>query len=433
MDCVSNLTNFFLFLLKSDPDELINNIEELTCANNSYAINQIIMMRENFTKFHNLVDEKCIKQLILLYIKSNKELETNNDNVTELFDLINKLVKYTNNVNLIDFVEEFFSYDKTQSKEYLREYKNKNSHFFDSKNTADNIIHNLILFWLNLTDSKKQRVLDMMKNYFTNKLSKIELDIIFKKNQVKYSKPTIDCFDSCKKNVIFIQKLEDYKILNTLIENKNNENNKKNNINAIKVDTIYFRGIKKLSQEIIEVPFDIKNIKIAQCEITNLDWLHENIEIIDCSNNNITQLDNLPRSVKILICSNNCLRYLNNLPEGLEYLDAHTNMIEGFDLPKTLKYFNCSNNKISSIDNLPNELFHLNCSRNTIKTWTKLPDYLEEFNCKSNKLTKIDELKFPFGIKQINLSKNYIEGIYSLNLNIIRLFLHNNCNLKLYH
>lgn len=422
---ITQLTDFFLFVLKSETNEIFANVNIFNHLEVQSKIDLIITMRNNFGKFFNLVDENSINQLIMLLVKSNKNENTEND---KLFDLINRLVKYTDNVNLIDFVEKFFSYDRVKARYYIREYKNKESVMYDTKNTAHNLKHNLMIFWLSLTDVDKQKILDMIEDYFTNKLSKIEFDIVFNINQVKYSIPTIDCFDKSRKNVIEIKKLEDYKNLYTLIDNKN----EKNIMSNIKVDTIILDSVN-LSGEKIEVPFDIKNIKIKYCEISNLDWLHENIEIIHCDNNFIKQLDNLPRGVKILICSNNKISNLDNLPEGLEYLDAHSNTIEKLNnLPSTLRFLKCSNNKIDYIDNLPNNLVYLDCSNNNIIYWTKLPDYLEDFTCKSNKLSFIDKLKFSLGIKRLNLSNNYIKEIYSLNSNIEQLIFSNNHKIKIY-
>lgn len=423
MSKITHLTDFFLFVLKSDTNEIFAGVEKFNHLEVQSMIDLIITMRGNFGKFFNLVDETCINQLIMLSTISNKNENTDNG---KLYDSINRLVKYADNVNLIDFVKKFFSYDKVKAKQYVREYKNKESHMYDTKNIAHNLKHNLMMFWLSLTDVDKQKILDIIEYYFTNELSEIEFDIVFRINQVKYTVPTIDCFDKSRKNVIEIKKLEDYKNLNTLIDNK------KNIKTDIKVDTIILDSIN-LSGEKIEFPFDIKNIKIKYCEISNLDWLNENIEIIHCDNNYITQLDNLPHSVKILICSNNQICNLDNLPEGLEYLDAHSNTIEKMNnLPSTLRYLKCSNNKIEYINNLPNNLVHLDCSKNKIYTWTKLPNYLEDFTCKSNKLSSIDELKFPLGIKRLNLSNNYIKEIYFLNSNIELLIFSDNHKIKIY-
>ena len=424
---ITHLTDFFLFVLKSETEEIFANVEKFKYLDNLTKINLIIAMKNNFGKLFNLVDENCINQLITLSTKSNKNESTEND---KLLNLINRLVKFADNINSIDFVEKFFSYNKVKAKKYIREYKNIESSIYDVKNTVHNLKHNLMMFWLSLTDTNKQKIFYMMEYYFTNKLSKTEFDIVFKINQEKYSIPIIDCFDKSKKNVIEIKKLEDYKNLYTLIENKNEKNieNKSN----IKVNTIILDGISLLEEK-IDVPFDIIKIKVKCCQISNLDWLHENMEIIYCDNNYITQLDNLPRSVKILICSNNQISNLDNLPEGLEYLDAHSNTIHKLNnLPSTLRYLKCNNNKIECIDNLPNNLVFLDCSINKIETWTKLPDYLEYFICKSNNLSTIDELKFPLGIKRLNLLNNCIKEIYSLNSNIESIILCENYKLQIY-
>jgi hypothetical protein len=422
-------------VLKSDTSEIFEifeSVDKFNHLDNLTKIDFIILMRENFGKFYNLVDKITMNKLIKLSTKDNKHI-----NYDELFNLIDRLIKFSDNINLIDFVREFFSYDKEQAKEYISEYSIRSSMMYDDKKTIYNLKHNLIIFWLSLTDLNKQRTFEIEEDYFTNKLSKNEFDIVFGLNINKYQIPVIDHFDVYKKNVIKIKKIEDYKNLNMLIEkkneiNKNDKNNNNNNNCAIKVDTIIIDGIN-LAKYKIEVSFEIKNIKIVNCNITNLDWLHDNIEIIYSNNNCITQLDNLPRSIKIILCADNLINSLDNLPYGLEYLDIHSNEIQSLNnLPPSLKYLKCSNNKIECIDNLPNGLVYLDCSKNKIEKMTKLPDYLENFICKSNKIKFIEEVKLPLGIKILNLSNNYIKYIYSLNSNIKQINLSDNYNIICY-
>jgi hypothetical protein len=199
---ITQLTDFFLFVLKSDTNEIFDSVEKFNHLEVQAKIDLIIIMRNNFGKFFNLVNKNCINQLIILSTKSNKNKNTENN---KLFNLINRLVKYADNVNLIDFVEKIFSYDRVKAKQYIREYKNKESPMYDIKNTMYNLKHNLMMFWLSLTDVDKQKIFNMIEYYFTNELSKIEFDIVFRINQVKYKIPTIDCFDKSKKNVIEIK------------------------------------------------------------------------------------------------------------------------------------------------------------------------------------------------------------------------------------
>lgn len=428
------LTNFFLFILSSDTKEIFELIDIFKNLNNVIKIDYIIIMRENFGKFYNMVDKNTINQLIKLSLKDNIDKNIDSD---KLLNLIDRLIKYSDNINLIDFVKEYFSYNLVEAKKFiidncnvsLKKYdfvknkkitsdlNNKLSILYDDKNTIYNLKHNLIIFWLTLTNLNKQKIFDMEENYFTNKLNKNEYEIVFGLNKIQYQIPIIDYFNPGKKNVIKINKNVEYQSLNKLIEIKNEKNRN------ITVDTIIIESIN-LSEQKIEIPFDIKNIKIIGCDITNLDFLHENIEIIDCSHNDIIHLDNLPKSVKILICHSNKIISLDNLPNELEYLDTHYNKIQSLNnLPQTLKYLKCSSNELEYIDNLPNELVYLDCSYNYIKTWIKLPDHLESFICKSNKLEFIEELKFPFGIKNLHLVGNRIKCIYSLNSNIKELYL----------
>jgi Leucine-rich repeat (LRR) protein len=400
-----------------------------------------VMMRSNFGKFWNTADKNDIDLLINLFYSlknMNEDDEVKDDIIysqSQLYDSVNILIKYSDNVDIIEFVEKFFNPKYKQSLEYIESNLNY-------KNIIHNLKHNFIFFWIGIDNSKKNKFVNILNEFF-NSLNTDEKKIIFDGITFNNFNP-VNCFDSCKKNVLQLINhtyfLNMYKII-TIRENKT----------EVKINTLICDNIN-LSNDKIEISHEITNIKITRCQITNLDWLHDNINIIDCSNNSITQLDNLPRSVKILLCGNNAITNLDNLPDSIEYLDAHTNIINCFrTLPKSLKYlkcsFNqiteitnlpnsliyldCSKNQISHIDNLPQSLNFLDCSKNKINEWTKLPIYLKEFICKSNNIKSIHNL--PFGLKKLNLSNNYIKDVYSLNSNITHLNLQSNYGVKIYH
>lgn len=100
---------------------------------------------------------------------------------------------------------------------------------------------------------------------------------------------------------------------------------------------------------------------------------YNDIEYLQCSNNNLIELPRLPRWLKILHCCNNKINIIGNLPD-------------------TLTFLNCSNNNIRILENLPNKLEKLICSGNKLTRLVNLPDSIRVLRC-SNNLLKIIDMK----------------------------------------
>lgn len=440
------ITNFFLFIIQVETNDIFKYLTIFETLENKNKISLVVTMRSNFGRFWNVVEKKHSEsqiELIDLFISNFNNGFCNSNDVYEfdickktLFDLINKLVKYSDNIDLLKFIEKFYNLNEVKSIELI---KNK-----DDKNSSFNFKHNTCMFWLGLTNANKNKLLTMIDEFFNN-LNVDEKNIIFNRllyNQTNFDL-TIGLFDECKSNVIRIKSLLEYENLMKLLEKK--ESIKNISINTLILDNVNLEGKQ------IEFPFQITNIKIKNCKISNLDYLHNGVVVLDCVGNEITQLDNLPSGLKILLCGNNNIEQLNNLPKSLEYLDCHSNKIKIFkllpnslkylkcnfnnisnigNLPPNLIYLDCDKNEIESIENLPSKLIYLSCSRNKIKSWTKLPNTLIEFICKSNLIKDVGNL--PLGLTRLNLSNNYIMTIYSLNSNIEELNLSDNKQIVLY-
>jgi hypothetical protein len=440
------ITNFFLFIIQVETNDIFKYLSIFETLENKNKIRLVVEMRSNFGRFWNVIEKKHPEsqiELIDVFISNFNNIFGNSNDVYEfdickktLFDLINKLVKYSDNIDLVKFIKKFYNLDEDESIELI---KNK-----DDKNSSFNFKHNIGMFWLGLTNANKNKLLTLIDKFFDN-LNGDEKNIVF--NRVKNNKTnldlTIDLFDECKPNVIKINSFSHYENLIQVIEEK--ETTKGVSINTLILDNINLEGKQ------IELPFQITNIKIKNCKIKNLDYLHNGVVVLDCVSNLIGQLDNLPLGLKILLCGNNNIEQLNNLPKSLEYLDCHSNKIETFkslpislkclkcsynyilnldNLPNNLIYLDCYRNEIESIENLPHNLIFLSCSKNKIKSWTLLPITLNEFICKSNLINIVGNL--PLGLTRLNLSNNYIKKIYSLNSNIVELNLFDNKQIVLY-
>lgn len=425
------INELFLFVLSVDNNKIINELDFLDIDNrylersNLKGKNKeknkndkdllILMMRYNFGKFWNLISQEDRYKFVDLFLNSTDinifiGLEWNNIS-TLVYNTLDKIIKYSDNVNLIDHVMNFYDVDVINARSIIEDFEiipsidlNENVLKYSTKNELYNFRHNINMFWLGLNNQRKTKLINLAE-IFLSKLNPIQLKIIFEKN-IPYKNYTINHFDSCKKNVILIKNYQELSNMILYIE----ESNKK----STHVDTIIFKDIDLSQYDLTEIPTQIKKIKFMKNQIKSIDQIHDGIEVIDCDGNYITNIDNLPTSVKVLICSNNELSTINNLPNGLEYLDCHTNKINQLNnLPKSLKYLNCNYNKIELIDWLPSNLIEFDCSKNLLTKLPDLPDNLIKLNMKGNNFTNLGVL--PFGLKELNISGNQIHKIYSFN------------------
>ena len=415
------INDLFLFVLSIDINIIINELDLLE-LDKRYLVskdkkknkNKIIiqMMRYNFGKFWNIISPNDKHKFIKIFItESNINIiDIEYDNVFSLiYNTLDKIIKYSDNVNLIEHTINFYDFDLTVATFFI-EHKNidgdvneqtiNNFNNYNSKNEIINFRHNICMFWLGLTNQRKTKLINMAETFFS-KLNPTQLKIIFEK-RTPYINYTINYFDSYQNNVILIK---NYEQLTNMVEKI---------VESIIIDTIIFQDINLSEYCLTDIPSQIKKIKFKNSEIKSIDQIHEGIEVIDCDGNYIKNIDNLPTSIKVLICSNNELSSLNNLPEGLEYLDCHTNKITKLvNLPKSLKYLHCNYNRIESINYLPSNLIKLDCSKNLLHKLPKLPDNLVKLNIKGNKFTNLEVI--PFGLRELNISGNQINKINSLN------------------
>lgn len=444
------LNNFFPYVLSVDFIDIMTKLQI-----NDKNKNLIYTMRNNFGRFWNLIGDENNKYCHI--DAQNKLLDLYysycNFNIDKdiLFNSINKLVKFSDNVSGIEFAKSFYGLKDEYIKEFITNDDDKSSYY--------NFKHNIVMFWLGLNEISKNKLFSLMNNFF-DELSEIEKNIIFNKQKpIIYDITTIlkkkwktDVFDESKPNVIIIKNISQFDKINILICEKEK-------LKSSTIDTLALIDLN-LSEKNIVIPFQIKNIKINKCSINNLDWLHDGIEYIySNANYGLIQLDNLPSGVKILICKNNIISNLNCLPNSIEYLNCENNKIEELkSLPKSLEYLNCKGNSITNLTNLPIRLKYLNCSKNSIIDMSNLPNNLIWLDCSINKLEKLQNLpenleyidchnniplkltklpeklrylntstnnlinlnKLPFGITQLNLKKfNSFFGLPSIDLPLI--------------
>lgn len=184
---------------------------------------------------------------------------------------------------------------------------------------------------MNIVLSKREEVLknnNTAQEEFVSYLSKIHK-----------SSDTITIYQSLNGN-IDLSLLSEYGFTNLkrIIFNKGGITNIVNvplNIKELKIPDNLLIELKRLPQE-LEV-LDIENNYLSELEFKDL----YKLEKLNISHNNFSKLSNLPTTLTELICSNNKITYINL-----------------FELNK-LTELNGSDNKISIIDNLPNSIIKL--------------------------------------------------------------------------
>lgn len=184
---------------------------------------------------------------------------------------------------------------------------------------------------MNIVLNKREEVL---KNNNT-----AQEEFITQLNKIHKSSDTITIYQSLNGD-IDLSMLSEFGFTNLkrIIFNKGNITgivNVPQNIKELKVSDNLLIELKRLPQE-IEV-LNIENNYVSQLEFTDLFKL----EKLNISHNNFTTLTNLPTTLTELICNNNKIKYINL-----------------FEL-NNLKELNGSDNTISVIDNLPNSIIKL--------------------------------------------------------------------------
>ena len=369
-----------------------------------YQFDKIKTLRVNFGRFWKLVKVEEQFNYIKLIFPDNFDLAHN---------LINKIVNYSNHINLVEFAQTFYSIDVSVAKNLIKNnvtntHVNTHRIKYSNNNELVKLKHNLTMFWIGLNHLRRKIFLSMVDKYYMSE-PKPEQIMNDNKDSVDSNLIISDIFDRTKSNVFRAKTLNDIKKIPECLE----------------IDTLVCDGVKFSNNSIDEIPFNIKFLDCKHCDLTNLDWLHDNIKVVDCSSNNIVQLDNLPSFLEVLICTLNPLTKLINLPVGLKFVNCShckINLIDKLDKLKQLIYIDCSFNKIINLGSLPPSLSILICNKNKITSFDNLPESLIEFDCSTNELATFPKL--PKFIKILKLTQDDLKDeIFHLPYTITKLHL----------
>jgi hypothetical protein len=164
-----------------------------------------------------------------------------------------------------------------------------------------------------------------------------------------------------------------------------------------------------------------------------------NIEYLDCSNNQLTSLEGIENLVnlRLLYCSNNQLTILENIEnlvnlERLYCRNNQLNSLDGIENLVNLEILSCSNNQLNSLKNIENlvNLRELSCSNNQLTSLEGIENLvnLEYLYCDNNQLNSLEGIENLVNLRELhcyNNQLNSLKGIENL-VNLRILYCHNN-------
>ncbi len=139
----------------------------------------------------------------------------------------------------------------------------------------------------------------------------------------------------------------------------------------------------------------------------------DNLQTLNCTNNNLTALNELPSALLELYCVNNDLSSIQSLPNNLTILDCTNNLLTSLPtLPFSLTSLTANSNDLTSLPNLPNNLITLNANVNQINSLPVLPALLINLFISDNQLTSLQPL--PTNLVRLSCGKNQISSLPTL-------------------
>lgn len=339
---LSEIDKFLCYSIQSNGNNVLH---ELNLDADS---NILKIMRNNFSRFWNLLSKEQRKQ----YIKLSVEKE-------ELYDIMEKIIRYSCEVSRNNFMKDFMNLDLLRDVDlYGIKFINCSS---DDVDVYNDLKHNILKFWMSLTKEKKEKIILIINKYW----------------QMNKHKEFI--------KIPYVDKCNNYKCFNCECFDCDNQGLKN-------IDLLY--------------DDDVELINCSGNNITKLDDLPVGLKVLYCEYNKLTSLNNLPPELKILNCRGNNINELLHLPLSLIWLDcgdcgdAGINQIE---IPAYLEVFHCED-AVINLELFPNMLneIHLGNTEGDIK-W-KLPYGLEKITL-ANKLCYEKYINIPKSVKFFNNEK----------------------------
>jgi Leucine-rich repeat (LRR) protein len=164
---------------------------------------------------------------------------------------------------------------------------------------------------------------------------------------------------------------------------------------------------------LVNLPPNITELSASHNKLTEIKdgEIPENLQAMDCSDNNLYKIGKLPQTIIEIDLSDNKL-FDNSVefPFFVKVVKLDTNFYTTVpDFGSNLEVLSISHNRLKSIDNLPINLMAIDFSNNKVETIDKMPPNIikmKGYNNRINKISYIGEY-----LKNLDLSKNLIRVI----------------------
>lgn len=209
---------------------------------------------------------------------------------------------------------------------------------------------------------------------------------------------------------------------------KNSASTKYVSVDGINFPDKNFREYLKTLEPYIDGKIDVLEIYEIECPNSNISSLKgidyfENLESIDCNNNNLTSLD-LSKNKKLeqLYCNNNKLKALKlgNLTKLVGFA-CDNNQLTELDISKCpeLVSISCANNMITKLNITSKRVGYLDCSNNQLEQLilTSSDMELATVFCANNQLACLDFGGRDIGSADLStqyIKRNFISGVIDM-------------------
>ncbi|MFP5039492.1 T9SS type A sorting domain-containing protein [Parasediminibacterium sp. JCM 36343] len=164
------------------------------------------------------------------------------------------------------------------------------------------------------------------------------------------------------------------------------------------------------------LPGNIRYLACANNQLANLPSFTNNssLSYLYCSGNKLSTLSALPNSLVFLECQDDSLTSIPTLPNtNLASFICDGNQLDSLpSLPDSLSFVFCNNNQLGSLPSLPVNLNYLGCNGNKLTTLSSLPAFLKYLYCNRNQLTSLPNL--PAGLGYLYCANNQLSYLPSL-------------------
>lgn len=292
-----DVDNLFLYTFRIDKDDFKNYFK---LVNNNHN-DMFGIVKNNFSRFW----------YYCTYEERIKWIELSNSNL-EYYDNFNKLIKYVYEITVEEFDKKFYNGHYFDLDLQMITYK-KNSDY-ENKDMLIMLKQNIVLFWLSLTDDKKEKLINLVNEYNfivkENKYSNLTdfFKYIDEQNELpkelislNYSEKDIDFIDNLPRTLLYL----------------NLDGNKIKKLKNLP-DSLIFLNISYCGDiEIDRLPKNLQFLSIIGTTLSNYNILSDKIEVLECDEKALTKIKYYPTNLESLFCSDR-FDYILTLPYGIK-------------------------------------------------------------------------------------------------------------------